>query len=203
MEILQREFTYLWYYFTVLIQQIAPYWALGILLGSVISVFGKDKINNLFISMQKKNVGIIGIFLSSILGIISPICMYGTIPIAASFSKKGMPQDWLAAFMMSSVLLNPQLIIYSASLGTTILLIRIITCLLCGIVAGLLIKFIYKNKPFFSFNAFEEPVNKDTDSNLFVRLLKNIWRNIKATSLYYLLGVILSVLFISYIHYDC
>ena len=35
-----------------------------------------------------------------------------TIPLAASFSKSGMRDDWLAAFMMSSILLNPQLILY-------------------------------------------------------------------------------------------
>ena len=35
--------------------------------------------------------------------------MYGTIPIAASFSRQGMRHDWLAAFTMASILLNPQL----------------------------------------------------------------------------------------------
>lgn len=43
--------------------------------------------------------------------------MYGTIPIAASLSRSGMRDDWLAAFMMSSILLNPQLLLYSAALG--------------------------------------------------------------------------------------
>ena len=32
-----------------------------------------------------------------LLGIASPLCMYGTIPIAASFRKQGMREDWLAA----------------------------------------------------------------------------------------------------------
>lgn len=46
-----------------------------------------------------------GIFAASALGIASSLCMYGTITIAASFSKGGMKDDWLAAFMMSSILL--------------------------------------------------------------------------------------------------
>lgn len=58
--------------------------------------------------------------------------MYGTIPIAASFSPKGMRDDLLAAFMMSSILLNPQLLIYSAALGVPALLIRLVSCFLCG-----------------------------------------------------------------------
>lgn len=75
--------------------------------------------------IKDKNLGLIGTFVASILGILSPLCMYGTIPIAASFSKNGMEDDWLAAFMMSSILLNPQLLIYSAALGNTALLIRL------------------------------------------------------------------------------
>lgn len=39
------------------------------------------------------------------------------IPLAASFSRSGIKDDWLAAFMMSSILLNPQLIVYSMALG--------------------------------------------------------------------------------------
>ena len=57
--------------------------------------------------MGEKKLGIMGVFAASALGIASPLCMYGTIPIAASFSKSGIRDDWLAAFMMSSILLNP------------------------------------------------------------------------------------------------
>lgn len=90
----------------------------GIVLGSLVSVFAKDHIHGLFRSIGNKKLGIIGIPIASILGIASPLFMYGTIPIAASFSKSGMKDDWLAAFMMSSILLNPQLIVYSTALGS-------------------------------------------------------------------------------------
>ena len=62
--------------------------------------------------------------------------MYGTIPLAASFSESGMEDDWLAAFMMSSILLNPQLILYSMALGPAALSIRIVSDFLCGAAAG-------------------------------------------------------------------
>lgn len=100
-DIIYREFIYLWYYFEIQLRQIFPYWVFGIVIGSMVSVFCKNKIHNLFI----------GIIPASILGILSPICMYGTIPIAALFSQKGMKDDYIAAFMMSSILLNPQLLI--------------------------------------------------------------------------------------------
>ena len=198
-DIIHREAVYLWYYFDLQLRQILPYFLVGIVLGSVISVFVKDRIHDLFRSLGNKKLGVLGVIPASILGIASPLCMYGTIPIAASFSKSGIKDDWLAAFMMSSILLNPQLIIYSTALGGTALAIRIVSCFICGIAAGILVRIFYKDKPFFNFSGFDEPKSRDTDPNLFIRLLKNIWRNIKATGLWFLAGVILSALFQRYV----
>ena len=140
-----------------------------------------------------------GIVAASALGIASPLCMYGTIPIAASFSKSGMKDSWLAAFMMASILLNPQLIIYSAALGGVVLTVRIVSCVLCGITAGLLLYYFYKEKPFFNFSGFDELKSRDTDPHLLVRYLKNLRRNVKATGVYFLIGVLLSALFQRYV----
>ena len=201
-EIIQREAVYLWYYFDLQLRQILPYYALGIVLGSVISVFVKDHIHRLFHRMGGAKLGVLGIVPASILGIASPLCMYGTIPLAASFSRSGIRDDWLAAFMMSSILLNPQLIIYSTALGTTALAVRIVSCFLCGIAAGLLIRIFYYDKGFFDFTGFDEPHNHDTDPNLLIRLMKNIGRNIKTTGPMFLLGILLSALFQRYVPSD-
>ena len=198
-DMIKREWVYLWYYFTVQLKQIFSYWVLGMVLGSAISVFAKERIHGLFRSLGDKKLGVLGVIPASILGIASPLCMYGTIPLAASFSRSGIRDDWLAAFMMSSILLNPQLILYSAALGTTALMIRMVSCFLCGITAGLLIRWRYKEKSFFNFNGFEEGSSRDTDPNIMLRFLKNLGRNIKATGLYFLIGVILSALFQRYV----
>lgn len=201
-EVLHREFVYLWYYFDVQLRQIFWYWVLGIVLGSCVSVFLKGRIHGLLRSMSESRMGLVGIVPASLLGIASPLCMYGTIPLAASFSKSGMRDEWLASFMMCSILLNPQLIIYSTALGTTALAVRIISCFFCGIAAGLLIRFLGRGKPFFNFAGFEEPHNHDTDPNLFLRLMKNIGRNIRATGLYFLFGMFLSAVFQRYVPED-
>lgn len=172
------------------------------ILGSVISVFVKDKIHGAVQKMGEHRLGILGIIIASVLGIVSPLCMYGTIPLAASFSRKGIRDDWLAAFMMSSILLNPQLIIYSMALGKEVLAVRIITCFIMGITAGLILRYVCKGKPFFNFEGFEEHVSHDTDPNSLIRLLKNIGRNFKATGLYFLFGVLLSALFQRYVPAD-
>lgn len=196
---LHREFVYLWYYFELQLGQIFPYWVLGMALGSVVSVFLKERIHGTFRALREKRLGILGIFAASMLGIGSPLCMYGTIPIAASFSKSGIRDDWLAAFMMSSILLNPQLIIYSTALGTAALTVRILSCFLCGVLTGLFLRWFYKGKGFFDFSGFEEPKNKDIDPNLLIRFLKNLWRNVKATGLYFLFGIALSAIFQRYV----
>ena len=198
-DILRREVVYLWYYFSLQLEQIFGYWVLGMVLGSVIAVFAKDHIHGLFRSMHGKRLGVLGIVAASVLGIASPLCMYGTIPLAASFSDSGMEDDWLAAFMMSSILLNPQLILYSIALGRTALTVRIVSSFFCGIAAGLLLRKFYREKAFFNFDGFSAPQSRDTDPDLLLRFLKNLGRNVRATSPMFLLGVALSALFQRYI----
>ena len=199
LDILRREAIYIWYYFDLQFRQIFWYWVLGMAIGSAVSVFAKERIHGLFARMKDAKWGLFGIIPACLLGIASPLCMYGTIPIAASFSRQGMRHEWLAAFMMASILLNPQLIIYSAALGTAALAVRIVSCFLCGCAAGLLIWLFYRRKPFFDFTGFEERASRDTDPNLLLRYLKNLWRNVKATGLYFLFGILLSALFQRYV----
>ena len=199
LDILHREAVYLWYYFSLQLSQIFRYWVLGMVLGSAISVFAKERIHGLFRSLQGKRLGILGVFIASALGVASPLCMYGTIPLAASFSESGMEDDWLAAFMMSSILLNPQLILYSMALGRAALAVRILSSFLCGGLAGLMIRWFYRDKGFFSFNGFSGPANRDADPNPLLRFLKNLGRNLRATGPMFLLGVVLSALFQRYV----
>ena len=201
-DILQREAIYLWYYFSLQLSQIFRYWVLGMVLGSAISVFAKEHIHDLFRSLHGKRLGVLGIFIASALGIASPLCMYGTIPLAASFSESGIEDDWLAAFMMSSILLNPQLILYSMALGQAALVIRVLSSFLCGAAAGLLIRWFYREKGFFNFTVFSAAQSRDTDPNPLMRFLKNLGRNLKATGPMFLLGVVLSALFQRYVPAD-
>ena len=92
--------------------------------------------------------------------------------------------------MMASILLNPQLMIYSTALGMGALAVRIVSCSLCGVTAGLLVHFFYKDKPFFNFDGFHADVSRDTG------------RNVKATGIYFLAGVLLSALFQRYVPSD-
>lgn len=196
-EILYREFVYLAYYFEIQFTQIAGYYLFGIVTGSLISVFLKKRILSAMEAVGRYSDGFPALVLSSALGIASPLCMYGTIPIAASLAKGGIRHPALASFMMSSILLNPQLIVYSAALGSTALAVRILSCFVCGITAGVMVKL--SGREFFRFSVMEERQDRDSDPRLWLRFLKNLGRNVKATGPYFLAGVMLAALFQRYV----
>ena len=104
--------------------------------------------------------------------------------------------------MMSSILLNPQLMLYSTALGGTALAVRIISCILCGLAAGIAVRIFFRKKGFFHFDGFAPGASHDTDPNPFLRFLKNLGRNVRATGLYFLIGVLLSALFQRYVPAD-
>ena len=202
LSVLRREYIYISYFFEIQFRQIFLYWICGMLIGSFISVFAKDRIHGLFAGMRDRKWGLFAIIPACLLGIASPLCMYGTIPIAASFRKQGMREDYLAAFMMASILLNPQLILSSAALGRTALAFRVVSCFFCGLTAGLLVFLFYRNREFFDFSGFEERGSRDTHPNLAARYLLNLWRNVRATGPYFLFGILLSALFQHYVPQD-
>lgn len=178
---------------------VLPYWVVGILIGSAISVFGKEKFNHFLLACQNKCPGFIGLFLASLIGVISPLCLYGTIPVAASLSEKGIKDYLLAAFMMSSVLLNPQLLIYTMALGCNVALLRFSVCLIGGMLAGFCVMLFFRDKPFFTFDKLYNIKNRDTNPDIWKRFIYNVGRNIKTTGPYFLLGIVLAALFLYFV----
>ena len=52
---------------------------------------------------------------------------------------------------------------------------------------------------FFNFDGFDEQTSRDTHPDMFVRYLKNFGRNVKATGVYFLVGILLSAIFQRYV----
>jgi Predicted permeases len=180
-------------------EQIAPYWLIGLGLGSIISVFGNRTINDRVERLAGTRWGAFGVVPASLLGILSPLCMYGTVPLVASLARRNVPQDWLAAFMMSSVLLNPQLILYTMALGEHMAIARFVACLVCGSLAGLLVRIFYRKQTFFRLVRFGERASRDVDPNLAIRLLKNFGRALRITGPWFALGIALTAVYECYV----
>lgn len=152
LEIIEREFIYISYYFMVQLRQIFVYWVAGMVIGSFISVFAQNAIHSLFGGLKDKKMGIWGVIPASLLGTLSPLCMYGTIPIAASFSRQGMRDDWLASGMSmgaaaSFMITGPATKITNLGalkivLGIRHFLIYLIYVMAFSMAAGLMVNFI-------------------------------------------------------------
>jgi hypothetical protein len=160
----------------------------------LVSVFLSNKITEKMANLTTGKFWLFPICLASILGVVSPLCMYGTVPIIAALGKKGVSQHLLAAFMISSILLNPNILFLSFALGVNLALIRLILSLLSGVLAGTLVYFLFRKKKLFSFEKFE-PLQTSQKKNLFLDLLKAF----RITAPYLLFGLTLTAIFDRYI----
>ena len=190
--------------------RILPYWVSGILAGSLVSVFLAEKIYRLIkwtagcgnqVSNSKRVSAIsarlrdaCSIIAASVLGVVSPLCMFGTIPLIVAFGKSGVPQHLLASFMVSSVLLNPNIFMLTFVLGGTLAWMRLVFSVLSGVFAGVLVLVFYKDKALFSFGGFGDTGNKKKKS-----FFKDLVKAFRITAPYLLLGIVLSALFSRYV----
>ena len=179
-------------------KMIFPYWIAGVGIGSVFSVFLAVRITGIVAQINRKNFRVSGTVAAALLGAASPICMYGTVPLIASLGKRGTPQYLLAAFMVSSILINPNLFIFSFALGAPIAFLRLGSSLLAGVIAGGMVYYFFREKQFFFFEGFEEK-QKGAKPHTLEAFLKDMHRGIIKTAPYFLIGILLTALFERYV----
>jgi len=167
------------------LRMISPYWATGLVVGSLISVYLSGHIAAKVAKLSAERLWVI--CLAAVLGIASPLCMFGTVPMIAALGRKGVPQHILASFMVSSVLLNPNLWLVSFVLGAEIAVIRLVLALLCGILAGVVVLYGFKGRELFSFEHFGGEKQKKA-------FFQDLAKAFRITAPYLLLGVTLTAL---------
>ena len=178
-------------------RQIGLYWAIGLIAGSLVSVFLSDNIMEKMCILGSRKYRFSALPLSSLFGIISPLCMYGTVPIIAALGKRGLPQHLLASFMVSSILLNPNIFLFTFALGRNLALLRFGLSLLSGSLAGLLVMLFLSKKNLFLHERFAASDAKGKKA-FFADLLKAL----RITFPYLLFGITLSTLFERYVPPD-
>jgi len=184
----------IWFQF----KQIAPYWASGLIAGSLVSVYLSGKITDKMAKTGSGGFWLVPLCLASVLGIISPLCMYGTVPIIAALGRKNVPQHILASFMVSSILLNPNLFIMTFALGTGIALARLALCFTSGVLAGALVYIFFRGRQLFRFDRFADNQNEKPKKKIFSDLFKAF----RITFPYLLFGITLTALFDRYVPPD-
>ncbi len=180
---------------------IFPFWVAGLALSALIAACAGNGIERAAEMLGRGRHPILLIIAACFLGIASPLCMYGTIPIIAMLSRKGIPQEILIAFMVSSILLNPILLVMTLALGIRIFIARIVMALAVGSLAGILVRFFFRGRRVFHIQAFNKEC-KSSERTKFRRFLHSLRRNFEITAPYLLLGISLTVLMQRYIPVD-
>jgi uncharacterized membrane protein YraQ (UPF0718 family) len=186
------------YYIVYQFGMIFPYYAAGVIAGSLISVFASRGISRLAVRITAGRHRWTAIPAAAILGAASPVCMYGTIPMIASLGKKGVSQSVLASFMISSILINPNLLIFSFALGAPAAVSRLIVSILAGVAAGSLLELLYKNRQLYDFTGFEETLMSSGCMRPAKRFFSDLHRAVIKTAPYFIVGIVLTALFERY-----
>lgn len=187
--------------FIQIFRMLFPYWASGIAIGAFLSIFMTKQIAESILKYDKKSIGWFRYTLAAGIGIASPICMYGTLPILMNLKKKGVDEPLLVAFMVGSVLLNPNLIILTMALGPGVAVWRIGTALVAGSFAGLLAH-LYQSRrqtPIYKIVEFEYHSKSATIKNPAKRYLYGLHKTTVKTVPYFFAGILLTVLIETYI----
>ncbi len=113
--------------------RLAPYVVLGVLLSEALrytpaaSLLGR-------ICRQRPAVAVP---LSALLGMASPLCTYGTVPLVLHLLRSGVPLAPLATFLSASSLMNPQLFLITwGGLGPKMAIARVVAVLGFGLLLG-------------------------------------------------------------------
>lgn len=170
------------------------YWISGIIAGVLVSVLLGAGIRTTASNMNGMGKGFPLVIFASMLGAVSPICMYGTIPIMATLGKKGMPHYVLVSFMVSSVLINPNLFVAGFALGVPLAIARMLVSILAGILAGLLVRCFFGEGNFFDFSSFEIKKKHSEEMTVIKRFFKELNATIVKVTPYFLAGIILTAL---------
>lgn len=169
---------------------VGPFWLAGLIVGSLISVYLTQEMIGKVYRMREGSFSLISATLASLIGTASPLCMYGTIPVIVALGRKGVPQATLTAFMMSSILLNPNIFFLTFALGTSAAMWRLGLCVAAGVLSGWLVEIYYREKRVFDLRKFE-PGTAPTDKTFASDLKKSF----HITAPYFVIGVILATLF--------
>jgi len=181
------------------------YWLGGIALGAFLKTYQKNNENRLFLKLLSNKKILPMLIISSILGAASPITLFGIIPLIYSVDLKRNKklESILLAFITSSILISPNIFVFTFSLGADIAIIRMISAITTGVMMGLISDIMLSSNESFLFlrkdkkqKISEHSKNKD---NKFKVFLKNYYNAFKKTGINLLIGVAISFLVFAFV----
>lgn len=183
--ILQRSAQTLWEFF--------PY----VLLGAVISEFLKFTSWTRLIYRCVSKSPVLSVITADILGILSPLCTYGTIPVLLQLFRAGVHISPLIAFLAASSMMTPQLFIITwGGIGLEMAIVRTVCVFIFSMAIGLIVKFlpqhrVVKANVLSSRHSEQEILNAAAKVFSWKTFFKNIAENLQFVGFYMVIGVII------------
>jgi uncharacterized membrane protein YraQ (UPF0718 family) len=180
-----------------LLLELLPYIVLGVLLAEILKYTPWTRL----VREAMSNTPALSILTSSVFGMLSPLCTYGTIPIVIQLYRGGVSLAPLLTFLSASSLMNPQLFIITwGGLGATFAFFRIVSTLVFSLMLGGAVYFLEKR----FLNTSEQAVNarftrtesteKDLRAFNLKDFLKSSFSNLEFVGFYVVIGVVLSAM---------
>ncbi len=117
-------------------QQLAVYVLLGVVLGEGLRY---TPVARLLDGLCRRKPAL-AVASSAVLGMVSPLCTYGTVPILLRLLRSGVPIAPLVTFLSASSLMNPQLFVITwGGLGRQLAIARLVTVSVFGVGLGALL----------------------------------------------------------------
>lgn len=169
--------------------QLAFYVVSGVLLGEALRYTRAAA----FLEQICRKTPLISVLASALLGMASPLCTYGTVPVVLQLLRTGVPIAPLATFLATSSLMNPQLLMITwGGLGHKLTLARVTAVLLFGLLLGSVLYLLprtWSMQPMLERERWAAPARKRMFT--LADFIKRSWRTLEFVGFYVLLGVLL------------
>jgi hypothetical protein len=183
---------------------ILPYLVAGVLLGEFLKFSSWTKIIYKWVCKAP----VTAVLAASVIGTVSPLCTYGTIPVVIELYRSGVHISPLVTFLAASSLMNPQLFVMTAggidNIGLEIAFVLTFAVILVSLTLGLLVylvpeKYIVRKNIAMYDDGGCNIINRDKKIFMIRQYFINCAKNLKNVGFYMLIGIFLSALIELYI----
>ena len=173
--------------------QFLPYLAAGILAGELLKFASWTKIIYKWVTRAP----VISVIMASVIGIVSPLCTYGTIPIVIELYKSKVHIAPLISFLAASSLMNPQLFVMTAGgIGPEMAVVRTIAVFIFSFAAGMLAyiipaKFLVRKSINLNEDGGERILNREKKLFFVKQYAINCLKSFKRVGVFLLIGILI------------
>lgn len=168
---------------------LAPYVLAGVALSEILKYIEWSDL----LIRQASAAPLVSIFWAVALGLASPLCTYGTLPIVLTLFGLGFPVASLTTFLVASSLMNPQLFIITwGGISPTMALHRLLAVAIYALLFGILLHIMNPGK-LVNTTLRPEPEARSNSKKIFTwfSFLKGSFQALQFVGFYIVVGVLL------------